>query len=95
MRLSTCLYTDSMFPVATIETHSETRQTLVIGGKMDGQAWDGTSPLNDIVARHRAVLNRVVRAETGMRLAYSPMDMLLEQQTAADGASPVSQKEGV
>jgi len=80
MRLSTCLYTDSMFPVATTETNSETRQTVVIGGKMDGHVWDDTNPLYDIVARHRAVLNRVVRAETGMRLAVNPMDNLLESE---------------
>lgn len=85
MRLSTQLFTDGLFPVATIETDTDTRQTIVTGGTLDGQTWDDTNPLYDIVARHRAVLNRVVRAETGMRLVYSPMDMVLEQQTAAAG----------
>lgn len=90
MRLSTQLFTDSLFPVTTIETDTTTRQTVVMGGVLDGQTWDDTNPLFDVVARHRAVLNRVVRAETGMRLAYSPMDMVLEQQTAAAGdAAPV------
>lgn len=78
MRISTQLFTDGLFPLATIETDSDTRQTVVTGGVLDKQVWDDKSPLRDIVARHRAVLNRVIRAETGMRLTVSPMDNLLE-----------------
>ncbi len=88
IRLSTLLFTDGLFPVATIETDIQSRLTTVSGGKLDGQSWDDKSPLHDVVARHRAVLNRVIRAETGMRLAVNPMDNLLEaaaEAVAAEG----------
>lgn len=79
MRLSTSLFTNDLFPVATIETDVESRLTTVSGGVLNGQQWDDKNAPGDVVARHRAVLNRVIRAETGMRIAHSPLELLLEE----------------
>lgn len=62
IRLSTSLFTDGLFPVATIETDTESRLTTVSGGKLDGQQWNSEN-LVQSVARHRAIIGRAIRAE--------------------------------